>query len=79
MSDEWNPLKAYLESLDKVYQLDIELVLPGHREVFRNAKERIQELKDHHRKRLDEIIAILEKGRNECFSGSVPDDLGYCL
>ena len=67
LSDEWNPLKEYLESLDKVYQLDIELVLPGHREVFRNPKERIRELKDHHQKRLDEIIAILEKGKRNAF------------
>jgi glyoxylase-like metal-dependent hydrolase (beta-lactamase superfamily II) len=66
-SDDWNPLKEYLQSLDKVYQLDIELVLPGHRDVFRNAKERILELKDHHRKRLDEIIAILGKGRKNAF------------
>ncbi len=66
-SDEWNPLKEYLASLDKVSQLDIELVLPGHREVFRNPKERIQELKDHHQRRLDEIISILEKGGKSAF------------
>ncbi len=66
-SDEWNPLKEYLESLDKVCQLDIKLVLPGHREIFRDPKERIQELKDHHQKRLDEIIAILRKGRKNAF------------
>jgi glyoxylase-like metal-dependent hydrolase (beta-lactamase superfamily II) len=67
LDGDWNPLKEYLESLDKVYQLDIELVLPGHREVFRNAKERIVELKDHHRKRLDEIVAILGKGKMNAF------------
>jgi len=67
LSDEWNPLKEYLESLDKVYQLDIKLVLPGHRDVFRNPKQRIRELKDHHQKRLDEIIAILRKGRKNAF------------
>jgi glyoxylase-like metal-dependent hydrolase (beta-lactamase superfamily II) len=67
MSDEWNPLKAYLESLDKVYQLDIELVLPGHRGTFTNWRERIQELKHHHQERLDEIIAILGKGRKNAF------------
>jgi glyoxylase-like metal-dependent hydrolase (beta-lactamase superfamily II) len=67
LSDEWDALKAYLESLDKVYQLDIELVLPGHREVFTNPKERIQELKDHHQKRLDEIVAILRKGKKNAF------------
>jgi glyoxylase-like metal-dependent hydrolase (beta-lactamase superfamily II) len=66
-SDEWDPLKEYLESLDKVYQLDIKLVLPGHREVFRNPKDRIQELKNHHQKRLDEIIAILGKGGKNAF------------
>jgi len=66
-SDEWNPLKEYLASLDKVYELDIELVLPGHRSVFKNCKERIQELKHHHQNRLDEIISILEKGNKNAF------------
>lgn len=67
LSDDWNPLKEYLENLDKVGQLDVELVLPGHREVFRNPKERIRELKNHHQKRLDEIVAILRKGRMNAF------------
>ena len=66
-SDDWNPLKEYLSSLDKVDAFDIELVLPGHRSVFRNCTERIQELKDHHQKRLDEIITILEKGSQNAF------------
>ena len=66
-SDEWNPLKEYLASLEKVYGLDIELVLPGHRSIFRNCKERIQELKHHHKERLDEIISILEKGSRDAF------------
>ena len=63
----WNPLKEYLASLDKVYKLDIELVLPGHRGIFRSCKERIQELKHHHEKRFDEIISILEKGSKNAF------------
>jgi glyoxylase-like metal-dependent hydrolase (beta-lactamase superfamily II) len=66
-SGEWNPLKEYLKSLDKVHELDIELVLPGHRSVFRHCKERIQELKHHHQKRLGEIITILKKGRENAF------------
>jgi hypothetical protein len=53
--------------LDKVYQLDIELVLPGHRGIFKNCKERIQELKRHHRNRLEEIISILGKGGLNAF------------
>jgi glyoxylase-like metal-dependent hydrolase (beta-lactamase superfamily II) len=66
-SDEWDPLKEYLASLDKVYELDIELVLPGHRGIFKNCKERIQELNDHHQKRLDEIISILEESSKNAF------------
>ncbi len=66
-SDDWNPLKDYLASLDKVCKLDMELVLPGHRRIFRNGKERIRELKHHHKERLDEIISILEKGSRDAF------------
>ena len=66
-SDEWDPLKEYLASLEKVYKLDIELVLPGHRGIFKNCRERIQELKQHHQKRLEEIISILEKGKKNAF------------
>ena len=58
-SDEWNPLKEYLTSLDKVYQLDIELVLPGHGSVFRNYKERINELRYHHEERLGVVVSLL--------------------
>jgi glyoxylase-like metal-dependent hydrolase (beta-lactamase superfamily II) len=60
-SDEWSPLKEYMKSLDKVYQLDIELVLPGHGSVFRNYKERIQELRHHHKKRLGDLSSVLGK------------------
>jgi glyoxylase-like metal-dependent hydrolase (beta-lactamase superfamily II) len=78
-SDEWDPLKAYLASLDKVYRLDIELVLPGHRDIFRNCKERIQELKHHHQARNDEIVSILRKGEKNAFQvGSQMDwDVSY--
>ncbi len=74
-SDDWNPLKEYLSSLDKVLGYDIELVLPGHRTIFKNYKERIQELKDHHQKRLDEIISILGKGGQDAFQ--VASQMGW--
>jgi glyoxylase-like metal-dependent hydrolase (beta-lactamase superfamily II) len=66
-SDERNPLEEYFQSLDKVFKLDVELVLPGHRSIFRNYRERIQQLKQHHQKRLDEIISILGKGEKHAF------------
>jgi glyoxylase-like metal-dependent hydrolase (beta-lactamase superfamily II) len=65
--ERWNPLKTYLMSLDKVSELDIELVLPGHRSIFKNCKGRIQELKDHHQKRADEVLSILGKGSQDAF------------
>ena len=61
-SAEKNPLKEYLASLDKIYDFDIEIVLPGHRNIFRNSKERIRELQKHHQVRAEEVLSILEKG-----------------
>ena len=66
-SNEENPLSEYLHSLDKVYDLDIELVLPGHRSIFRNCKQRIEELKHHHQARADEVLSILKKGARNAY------------
>ena len=66
-SDDWNPLREYLLSLDKVYELDVEVVLPGHRSIFKNHRERIQELKYHHSKRAAEVLSILQKGGKNAF------------
>ena len=66
-SDLENSLEDYLASLDKVYDLEVDLVLPGHRDLFRNHKQRIEELKLHHLKRVDEIILILSKGSRSAF------------
>ncbi len=66
-SDERNPLKEYLMSLDKVYDLNVELVLPGHRSIFSDNKKRIRELKQHHQTRLNEVMSILEKGKQNVF------------
>jgi glyoxylase-like metal-dependent hydrolase (beta-lactamase superfamily II) len=78
-SEERNPLKEYLMSLDKVYDLDAELVLPGHRSIFRNQKERIRELKQHHRTRLEEIVSILSKAKQNAFqiASQMTWDIGY--
>lgn len=77
--EDQNPLKEYLTSLDKVYDLDVEIVLPGHRSIFRNQKERIRELKQHHQTRLEEVISILEKGKQNAFqvASQMTWDIGY--
>ncbi|GAF68517.1 unnamed protein product, partial [marine sediment metagenome] len=66
-SDEWDPLNEYLMSLDKVYDLDVKLVLPGHRSIFKDFKGRIQELKYHHQARVGEVLSALEKGGKNAF------------
>jgi glyoxylase-like metal-dependent hydrolase (beta-lactamase superfamily II) len=66
-SETQNPLKEYLVSLDKVYDLDVEFVLPGHRSIFGDQKERIRQLKKHHQTRLEEVTSILGKGKQNAF------------
>jgi glyoxylase-like metal-dependent hydrolase (beta-lactamase superfamily II) len=66
-SDTENQLKHYLASLDKVYDLEIDLVLPGHRRLFGNHRTRIKELKKHHMQRLDEVLKILGKDSMSAF------------
>ena len=61
-TDSENRLKEYLLSLDKVYDMDVDLILPGHRSVFTDLKGRIDELKRHHEKRASDVEAILEEG-----------------
>jgi glyoxylase-like metal-dependent hydrolase (beta-lactamase superfamily II) len=78
-SDERDPLSEYLESLDKVYDTDLELVLPGHRGVFGNCRQRIQELRLHHQNRADEVLSILEKDSQDAFevASQVSWDIDY--
>ncbi|MBU2648250.1 MBL fold metallo-hydrolase [bacterium] len=66
-SDEQDMLKHYLISLDKVSSLPVDIVLPGHRSLFSNFRERIQELKRHHMSRLEEILSILGRGDRNAY------------
>jgi glyoxylase-like metal-dependent hydrolase (beta-lactamase superfamily II) len=61
-ADAHNPLKDYLDSLDKVRELDVVRMLPGHRSLIDKPTERIDELKAHHHHRLEEILSILTHG-----------------
>lgn len=60
-ADESNPLESYLGSLKKVYTLDVDLVLPGHRRLFSDHRRRIDELTAHHHERLSEVMQILNR------------------
>ncbi|MFP4194509.1 MAG: MBL fold metallo-hydrolase [Desulfosalsimonas sp.] len=60
-SDNIDPLGDYLKNLDRVRELDVEQALPGHRNLFSDFRERIDTLKRHHEKRLEEVEEILAK------------------
>ncbi|MEM4057124.1 MAG: MBL fold metallo-hydrolase [Thermoplasmata archaeon] len=68
-----NSLKNYLESLDKIYDLDIELVLPGHGKLGFDHRKRINEIKNHHKIRLDEILLAIKEGKKTAYeiAGSI--------
>ena len=66
-SDNYDPLQQYLESLDKINEYDINMVLPGHRNLLRHHRQRIAELKKHHEVRAKEALSILEKGKQSAY------------
>src|SRR5699024_2850634 len=55
-----NPLKTYLQSLDKVRALNADYVIPSHGEPFFDANKRIDEIKVHHDNRLNEMLEIMK-------------------
>lgn len=57
-----DPLRDYLMSLEKVSNLEVESILPGHEYIFHDLKERIITLKKHHNIRLKEIKETLKGG-----------------
>jgi glyoxylase-like metal-dependent hydrolase (beta-lactamase superfamily II) len=62
-----DPLDEYLTNLEKVRALDIKVVLPGHRRLVRDLHKRISELQEHHRDRLNEVLAALRDGAKTAF------------
>ncbi len=62
-----DPLKDYINSLNKVKNLPVELILPGHEKNFKNLPERIEQIQKHHEARLNEIKNALKNGKNTIF------------
>jgi len=60
-----NPLGKYLESLDLVAGMHVKRALTGHRSMVDDCAGRIAELKEHHRRRLDEVVTALRDGEQD--------------
>jgi glyoxylase-like metal-dependent hydrolase (beta-lactamase superfamily II) len=57
MATEDDPLGDYLDSIDKLRELDVALVLPAHQHHFTDLGKRLGELDAHHDKRLGAVLA----------------------
>lgn len=62
-----DPLRHYLLSLEKVRDLEVQLVLPGHRRIMKEHRGRIAELLAHHEKRLNETLGALQHGEKSAW------------
>ncbi|SDK11974.1 MBL fold metallo-hydrolase [Natronincola ferrireducens] len=58
-------LNQYFNSLKKIYDFNIQLMLPSHRTLIKDHQRRIDELLAHHEDRLQEIENILSKNATE--------------
>ncbi|MFX3634948.1 MAG: MBL fold metallo-hydrolase [Candidatus Pristimantibacillus sp.] len=57
--EEADPLHSFLMSLENLRQYDVRMAFPGHRDPFAEFARRIDELQQHHARRLDQMCQIL--------------------
>lgn len=57
-----NPLGDYIASLERLAPLDVDDVLPAHEHAFKDLQGRLREIVEHHHRRLDEMLAIIDAG-----------------
>jgi glyoxylase-like metal-dependent hydrolase (beta-lactamase superfamily II) len=65
-----NPLGDFIDSLNTLKELDVELVLPAHEHIYTNFRERIDEIFLHHQHRNNEIMEMLEDGPKTAYQVS---------
>ena len=64
---EGNPLEDYLDALNRIRDLPVKLVLPGHERTFQDLSGRISQLEAHHERRCNEIKESLQAGEKTVF------------
>jgi len=68
-----SPLARFMESLELVRELPAQLVLPAHGPVFSKLRQRVDELLEHHRARLDSCLEVVR------VQGSTPREVAGAL
>jgi len=66
--EEEDPLSDYMRSLRMIWELDIDLALPGHRSMIGGPHARMEELIRHHEERAAEVLDILGSSEMDAFS-----------
>jgi len=70
-------LKQYLDSLRKIYDYPIKLMLPAHRNLITDHRQRIDELIEHHAQRLQKVEAILARNGREMTVEGVASEMNW--
>ncbi len=60
-------LKDYLNSVRKIKDLEVSLVLPGHGEPIRDFKSLLEKILRHHDQRLGQVLSILSQGERTAY------------
>ncbi|OIK10358.1 MBL fold metallo-hydrolase [Bacillus sp. MUM 116] len=58
-----DPLATFFDSLEKIRKLNVEIVIPSHRDPFIGANKRIDEIRKHHDERLEITLDSIRDGR----------------
>ncbi len=58
-----DPLHEYLDGLRRMAAYEPDLILPSHGRPFTGAPARVKVLESHHKKRLDQVVAIVGSGK----------------
>ena len=71
-------LGNFLENLNKVKDLPVKIVFPAHRQIITNPVERIDQLLQHHARRLNNIINVLKEKNSTMYeiASGIPWDFG---
>lgn len=77
----FRPLRAFIESLERISDLPVTMVYPAHGNSFPDLKGRVREIREHHEERKQLIIESVRSGAaktahevsGEIFGGDLPD------
>lgn len=57
---EANPLASHLQSLKRVLTLEVDVAYPAHEDVIKNPDKRIEQLLNHYKGRINEVLELTE-------------------